>query len=179
MMTPGCTLQQNLSGTARLFKGLHGISPDLASWTEEWKYRCEFQLVPLAFLFYPEQVVFASVWNLESGIAFMFCPSCEAEYRPGFTECADCGVQLVYELPVEQPLSREEDLAADLIPVYITFNPADVMMVRSLLDAEEIIYSFQGELGKGVGIFIAPAMLYVARADSERVMEMLRDHGIE
>jgi hypothetical protein len=25
----------------------------------------------------------------------MICPQCRAEYRPGFTECADCGVPLV------------------------------------------------------------------------------------
>lgn len=32
----------------------------------------------------------------ESG---MFCPQCKAEYRPGFTRCADCDVDLVWELP--------------------------------------------------------------------------------
>ncbi len=29
----------------------------------------------------------------------MFCPHCKAEYRPGFTHCADCDVDLVYVLP--------------------------------------------------------------------------------
>jgi len=29
----------------------------------------------------------------------MFCPQCRAEYRPGFTRCADCDLELVYELP--------------------------------------------------------------------------------
>ena len=29
----------------------------------------------------------------------MFCPRCKAEYRKGFTRCADCEVDLVYELP--------------------------------------------------------------------------------
>ncbi len=28
----------------------------------------------------------------------MFCPNCKAEYRRGFTRCADCDVELVYEL---------------------------------------------------------------------------------
>jgi hypothetical protein len=28
----------------------------------------------------------------------MFCPECEAEYRPGFTRCSDCGVDLVDQL---------------------------------------------------------------------------------
>jgi hypothetical protein len=29
----------------------------------------------------------------------MFCPECKAEYRPGFTRCADCDVDLVANLP--------------------------------------------------------------------------------
>jgi hypothetical protein len=31
----------------------------------------------------------------------MICPNCKAEYRPGFTHCADCDVDLVWELPKE------------------------------------------------------------------------------
>jgi hypothetical protein len=30
----------------------------------------------------------------------MFCPVCNAEYREGFTVCADCGIKLVSELPL-------------------------------------------------------------------------------
>ncbi len=29
----------------------------------------------------------------------MFCPKCKTEYRPGFTKCADCGIDLVGHLP--------------------------------------------------------------------------------
>ena len=29
----------------------------------------------------------------------MYCPQCNAEYRPGFTHCADCDVDLVNEPP--------------------------------------------------------------------------------
>lgn len=29
----------------------------------------------------------------------MFCPQCKVEYRPGFTHCTDCDVDLVAELP--------------------------------------------------------------------------------
>lgn len=29
----------------------------------------------------------------------MFCPECKVEYRPGFTHCVDCDVELVWELP--------------------------------------------------------------------------------
>jgi hypothetical protein len=33
----------------------------------------------------------------------MYCPQCKAEYRQGFTRCSDCGVGLVYALPVPVP----------------------------------------------------------------------------
>jgi hypothetical protein len=29
----------------------------------------------------------------------MFCPQCNVEYRPGFTRCSDCGVDLVQDPP--------------------------------------------------------------------------------
>src|SRR6266568_4505645 len=29
----------------------------------------------------------------------MFCPQCRVEYRPGFTRCSDCDVDLVERLP--------------------------------------------------------------------------------
>ena len=38
----------------------------------------------------------------------MFCPECRAEYRPGFTRCADCDVDLVEELPAE-PLEAKAE----------------------------------------------------------------------
>jgi hypothetical protein len=38
----------------------------------------------------------------------MFCPECRAEYRPGFTRCSDCDVDLVHELP-------EPDTAIDAV----------------------------------------------------------------
>jgi hypothetical protein len=37
----------------------------------------------------------------------MFCPQCKAEYRQGFTRCADCDVELVYELPGEALVAPE------------------------------------------------------------------------
>ena len=36
----------------------------------------------------------------------MYCPSCESEYRPGYTECADCNVPLVEQLPDNVPRRR-------------------------------------------------------------------------
>ena len=36
----------------------------------------------------------------------MYCPQCGAEYRPGFTRCADCEVPLVAaKPPAPEPLA--------------------------------------------------------------------------
>jgi len=37
----------------------------------------------------------------------MYCPQCEAEYRQGFTRCADCDIDLVYERPASASGSGE------------------------------------------------------------------------
>jgi len=39
----------------------------------------------------------------------MFCPQCKAEYRPGFTHCTDCDVELVenYVEAVRHPLAKK------------------------------------------------------------------------
>jgi hypothetical protein len=52
------------------------------------------------------------------------------------------------------------------------------MLIKSLLEGEGIIHNFQGEMTRGVGIFITPAMLFVTKTDTERVTEILRGYGI-
>ena len=48
----------------------------------------------------------------------MFCPQCKAEYRPGFTLCSDCRIDLVEELPPANPQDPEVDFNSrpDLAP---------------------------------------------------------------
>ena len=41
-------------------------------------------------------------------LPLMFCPECKAEYRPGFTHCSECDVDLVDELSAEKLPSDEE-----------------------------------------------------------------------
>src|ERR1700751_5203305 len=43
----------------------------------------------------------------------MFCPKCGAEYRPGYTSCADCHVFLVNERPGAHQLARLQRTKAD------------------------------------------------------------------
>ena len=39
----------------------------------------------------------------------MFCPRCKAEYRQGFTVCADCDVPLVWQLPASSGAAHEAE----------------------------------------------------------------------
>ncbi len=41
-------------------------------------------------------------------ILAMFCPECRAEYRPGFTHCSDCDVDLVHEIPKHDTRVRKQ-----------------------------------------------------------------------
>jgi len=43
----------------------------------------------------------------------MFCPKCGAEYRPGYTSCADCHLFLVKERPSARQLARLQRAEAD------------------------------------------------------------------
>ena len=70
----------------------------------------------------------------------MFCPKCRTEYREGFNVCADCDSDLVEELPPEEAPEFTE-----YVEVLGTYNPADVALIKSILDAEKITYYFNAE----------------------------------
>jgi hypothetical protein len=45
----------------------------------------------------------------------MFCPECRTEYRPGFTRCSDCDVDLVHELPGKSSEAKVERPTQDSV----------------------------------------------------------------
>ena len=104
----------------------------------------------------------------------MFCPECRAEYRPGFTECADCGVPLVWELP---PLPEEPKL--ELVTVLEARDPGLLAVVRSLLDGAGIPFQVKGERLQHLftpgltGGIIGPAEVQVVRKDEAAARELL------
>lgn len=71
----------------------------------------------------------------------MFCPQCRAEYREGVSECPDCAVPLVAELPAEESGEPE----ARLVKVYTTGEAAMLPVVHSLLDGAGIEYFAKNE----------------------------------
>jgi len=66
----------------------------------------------------------------------MFCPSCEAEYREGFTECSDCGVALVATL---EPKQREE-IVEGLTPVMETGSTEELGEIVDRLEKAGVPY---------------------------------------
>jgi hypothetical protein len=75
----------------------------------------------------------------------MFCPRCRAEYREGFTQCADCLVPLVERLdePDEAAPAPSSDL--ELTTVLKSGNPALLALAKSLLESAEIPFLVRGE----------------------------------
>jgi hypothetical protein len=104
----------------------------------------------------------------------MFCPKCGAEYREGFTHCADCNVDLVASEP---PTPEESTRYVEMVEVFSTYNPGDIAVIKSILDGEGIHYYFQGEntnLMIGGGSY---ARLLVQADQVERVKDILQELG--
>ena len=99
----------------------------------------------------------------------MFCPQCRTEYREGFTTCADCKVDLVAELPPE----TEADFV-EFEEILSTYNPADIAVIKSLMDSEGLTYYFKGD-----HLTLRPmgdaARLMVKKEEAETARELLSD----
>ena len=99
----------------------------------------------------------------------MYCPKCQAEYREGFTVCADCNVELVEALPPEP----ETDFA-DYEELLATYNQGDIVTVKSILEKEGIPYFIKGEMFTGMGAFIDPARVMVIKDEVEQARLLLK-----
>jgi hypothetical protein len=100
----------------------------------------------------------------------MFCPKCKYEYVENVTECPDCRVALIEQLP-----SEPEPEFVDFQEVMATYNPADIAFLKSLLDSENIQYFFKGEHFMYVRPLADPVRLMVRTDQVEIVVEMLKD----
>ncbi|MDQ1258048.1 MAG: hypothetical protein QG656_2657 [Candidatus Hydrogenedentes bacterium] len=110
----------------------------------------------------------------------MYCPKCRAEYREGFTECADCGVPLVARRPPEPAPDYHE-----YETVLETGDSALLAVAQSLLDSVGIHYVVQGEivkdligqgrLGTGFNPLTGPAAILVMPEDVEDALDILSE----
>ena len=99
----------------------------------------------------------------------MFCPKCGTEYREGFYVCSDCNSDLVDELPPE-----EGPEFTDYVEIMGTYNPADVALIKSILDAENITYYFNAEHFMNVRPLAEPVRLMVKTDEAEKAKEILQ-----
>ncbi len=100
----------------------------------------------------------------------MYCPKCRVEYIDGVTQCADCEMSLVKDLP-EEP---EADLTyVDLETVFSTNDQGEIALVKAILDGENFEYLVQGEIMTQVGA--QPVRFMVPKIHLRRVKKLLKD----
>lgn len=98
----------------------------------------------------------------------MFCPKCKDEYREGFTQCANCHISLVPELPVE-----EEYKNSDFTEIYITTDKGQIAFIKSILESEDIPYFIDNET---LNVFYAtPSKVMVPKKYIEKAKDILKD----
>jgi hypothetical protein len=102
----------------------------------------------------------------------MFCPKCRTEYREGFYVCSDCNTDLVDELP-ELP-EEENPEFIEYVEVMGTYNPADVTLIKSILDSENMTYYFNADHFMQINPLAEPVRLMVKRDEVEKAKELLQ-----
>ena len=100
----------------------------------------------------------------------MYCPECKSEFIDGIKICPDCDVSLIEELPPEP-----EPEFVDFEEVLATYNPADIALLKSILDSEDITYFFKGENFQHVRPWADPARLMIRIDQVEKVTDLIKD----
>jgi hypothetical protein len=119
-------------------------------------------------------------------MASRWCPKCGAEYRDGYSECADCGLALVDEPPapepkrhhhaepvVEGPFSPDDDTVE-----LLRTNPLEAEVIAARLQSEGIPAAVFDDDPYGNGPFPALTLgvrVMVRRADLEVASALTAD----
>ena len=117
-----------------------------------------------------------------------WCPNCKNEYREGITECADCGVELVDELPEEEDeykepvpvvmfLSSERNVCDKLVR-YLKLNGiySAECVKESVEDEEEDTYALiVADIEKDSFFEILPGAVEGEDINEDRMYELVPD----
>lgn len=114
----------------------------------------------------------------------MFCPVCGDEYRPGFTRCNDCDVDLTENPPPAPDIAHAPPY--ELVTVLETGDQSLVAVAKSVLDGAGIpniarnerlqnLFGW-GTIGTGYNAAMGPIQLQVLREDAEVARELLVAH---
>ena len=100
----------------------------------------------------------------------MYCPNCRTEYQEEVERCSDCGAALVEELPdLELPTFH------GYTSILSTFNPADIAIIKSMLDGSDIDYFIHGENSGLIQPLAIPSVLMIRDEQADDVRELLKD----
>ena len=107
----------------------------------------------------------------------MFCPKCKAEYREGFSRCADCGIDLVPELSPEPEPSVEY---IDFIKIITYSSRHEAELAKGFLSVngiDAVVFGDDyGGLQPGLS-FSTGVQLLVKEEDIEKAKRILHDTG--
>jgi len=105
----------------------------------------------------------------------MFCPKCKAEYREGFSRCADCDIDLVLEISPEPEPSVEY---FDFIKIITFSSRHEAELAKSLLSVNGINAVVFGDDYGGIQpalSFSTGVQLMVKEEDVEEATGILHD----
>jgi hypothetical protein len=104
----------------------------------------------------------------------MFCPTCEAEYEPGITRCADDGSELVESLTIES--GAHDDSEARFVSLHTLSSPAEAEMVNDILrqnGIRSVVQSGASDQFSPLFSVMAPgAVVLVDERDLDRAREL-------
>jgi Putative prokaryotic signal transducing protein len=103
----------------------------------------------------------------------MFCPTCEAEYEPGITECPDDNSRLVERLTPENSHDSSE---ARFIALHKLGSPAEAEMVNDILSQNGIRSIVKSGGADAFSPLLSAtsegAIIFVDERDADRAMEI-------
>ena len=103
----------------------------------------------------------------------MFCPTCEAEYEPGITRCADDGAELVDRLTPEG--GATDDSEARFVMLHTMSSPAEAEMVNDILrqnGVRSVIQSGGADAFSPLLSQVSPGGVLVDERDLDRAQEI-------
>lgn len=102
----------------------------------------------------------------------MWCPKCKSEYVSRITECPECKVRLVERLPDKADTGGQY---VEYVELMTALKPADVVLIRSILDGSDVVYYIKGEQALHAAYYFLEARLMVSKEHVDQARELLRD----